>query len=56
VGQIMLSSKLSILRLRRFERECSDGSDEASDPLTNGNRLKFFQETDAKSEAMSALP
>jgi ribosomal protein RSM22 (predicted rRNA methylase) len=39
----MLSSKLSILRLRRFERECSDGSDEASDPLTKREMREFEQ-------------
>jgi hypothetical protein len=30
----MLSRKLSIVRLRRYERECRTGSLAASDPLT----------------------
>jgi hypothetical protein len=30
----MLSQRLSILRLRRYERECRTGSVKASDPLT----------------------
>ena len=34
LGGVMLSNKLSILRLRRFERECRTGSLNANDPLT----------------------
>ena len=34
LGGVMLSNKLSILRLRRFERECRTESLNANDPLT----------------------
>jgi hypothetical protein len=39
----MLSPKLAILRLRRFERECRDGSDMASDPMTKREMREFEQ-------------
>ena len=39
----MLSRKLSILRLRRYERECRTGSLDASDPLTKRELVELEQ-------------
>ena len=39
----MLSNKLSILRLRRYERECRTGSIDAADPLTKREFSEFEQ-------------
>ncbi len=50
----MLSQKLSILRLRRYEHECRRGSLDASDPLTKRELSeieKAFRQLAAELEA-----
>jgi len=43
VGGYMFSRKLSILRLRRYERECRDGRIDAAAPLTKRELTEIEQ-------------